>query len=106
LKKKDFLKIGPNIASFCKTLKGHNLNTVGPFELKIFKIPKIAYAIFQLDYDYLGHEMPRSEVGFTKFKLLPPPYPLQGVHGHPLPYAHVQDRAKAPRQSCLKSTKQ
>jgi hypothetical protein len=29
-----------------------------------------------LHYDYLGHEMPRSGVGFPKFKLLYPPYPL------------------------------
>ena len=34
LKKNDFLKISLNIASFCKTLKGHNSDTVGPFELK------------------------------------------------------------------------
>ena len=34
MKKKDFFKIGLNIAIFGKTLKGHNSDTVGPFELK------------------------------------------------------------------------
>jgi hypothetical protein len=27
----------------------------------------------------LGHEKPRSEVGFPKFKLLNPPYPLKHI---------------------------
>jgi hypothetical protein len=31
--------------------------------------------LFQFNYDYLGHEMPRSEVGFTKLKLLEPYLP-------------------------------
>ena len=37
-KKKDFLKIGLNIAIFLKTLTGHNSETVGPFELKFFVV--------------------------------------------------------------------
>jgi hypothetical protein len=36
--------------------------------------------LFELDYDYLGHEMPRSEVRFPKFKLSPPPYGLYEYH--------------------------
>jgi hypothetical protein len=42
--------------------------------------------LFQFNYDYLGHEMPRSEVGLPKLKLLEPyvpPYMNNKSNGYP-----------------------
>jgi hypothetical protein len=43
--------------------------------------------LFQFNYGYLGHKMPRTEVGFPKFKLLYPPYPLK-FYGYDPPMLH------------------